>query len=78
MSEILKNEAIRNIASHFAMMLAGYELDCEANNEPVNMEAIVSWFMGNGASSSLSVRDVYEFLYATGYWSRDRDSRSPL
>lgn len=77
MPDQIHHPSIRFVAQHLAMCLAGYELDCEANDEPVNQDAIVHSFMGNGASSELRVRDCYEFLYEIGYWNRNRNQENP-
>lgn len=62
---------ITHLASHFGLVLAGYELDQEAVGEPVNQDAVVHAFSGNGASSMLRVKDVYAFLRTCGQSSTD-------
>jgi hypothetical protein len=66
-----KDSGTLRVASHFNMMIAGYQLDCEANNEKPNSNAIVSSFMGNGASSDLYVEDCIKFFKEIGYWKEN-------
>jgi hypothetical protein len=74
---VRKLPATRVLAAHFSMMLTGYELDCEANDKQPDPNAVVSSFMGNGASSSISYDDVVKFLREVGYWKAEDAAQLP-
>ena len=56
--------AIQAVCTHFSMVLAHIQLVAEGDNAPIDENMFLAHFMGSGASSSLTYRDVKQFLDA--------------
>lgn len=58
----MKIDIINRVSFFMNMCLAGAKLDCEANHEELSDTTILFSYMGNGASDSLTVKNIKQFL----------------
>jgi len=69
-----KYESIERVAFFMNMVISGAKLDSESIKEELKDTDIIFNYMGNGASDSLTIKNVKDFLEAVGRLTMNSDS----